>query len=171
MRRQLARIAACIATALLPGIAPAQVDQPFDPGVARPTPGAAHYAGADKAVYHVTTDADERGYLALLGNVRNHLNAWRDAGVKGQLKVVMNGDGLNLLKLAKEREFEATSRLAGAVGELRERGVQFQICYNTLAGYRIALADLYEARAEDVVLSGVAEVAVLQAQGYRLVKP
>lgn len=155
----------------LPAFAAAPVDQPFDPGVAKPTPPAAHYAGADKAVYHVTAAADERGYLAVLGNVRNHLNAWRDAGVKGQLKVVMNGDGLGLLKLAKDNEFEATSRLPGAISELKERGVAFEICYNTLVGYRIALSDLYEARAEDVVLSGVAEVAVLQGQGYRLVKP
>jgi intracellular sulfur oxidation DsrE/DsrF family protein len=149
----------------------AQAPAAFDPGVARPAVAKDHYAGSEKAVYHISSAADERGYMVMMANVRNHVDTLEAAGVKPDIRVVLNGDGLKLLTLAKEVEFEATARLPGAITNLRDRGVTFEICYITLIGFSIKLSDLYEAKAEDVVQSGVAEVGRLQARGYRLVKP
>lgn len=146
-------------------------EEAFDPGAPPPKVGPDYYAGAEKAVYHVTTRADERGYLAILGNIRNHGNALSATGLKPDIKVVINGDGIHLLTLAAELEFDTNARLPIAVKEARDRGVQFLICYTTLTAYRIALDQLYETKAADLVPAGVAEVTRLQKMGYGLVKP
>ena len=83
----------------------------------------------------------------------------------------MNGDGLGLLTTAKQLEMNADAKLPSRINELKEKGVKFQVCYNTLTARKIKFADLYEAKPEDVIPSGVAEVGRLEAQGYRLLKP
>ena len=60
-----------------------------------------------------------------------------------------------------------TARVAG----LKEQGVQFQICANTLKGRKVDLDMLYDASEGDVVPSGVAQLAILQSQGYAYIKP
>jgi hypothetical protein len=145
--------------------------QAFDPGVAKPTVAADYYVGAEKAVYHVTEDADEKGYLAILGNLRNHHNALVATGVTPDLKVVINGNGIRLLTLAQELEFDASARLPGAIKEAKERGVEFEVCYNTLTGRKIKFSELFDAKAEDMIPAGVAEVARLQRMGYAMIKP
>ena len=145
--------------------------QAFDPGVPKPKVAADYYAGAEKAVYHITVDADEKGYLAILGNLRNHHNALVATGVTPDLKVVINGSGIRLLTLAQELEFDANARLPGAIKEAKERGVEFEICYNTLTGRKIKFSELFDAKAEDIIPAGVAEVARLQRMGYAMIKP
>lgn len=144
---------------------------PFDPGIAPPKVSADYYAGSEKAVYHVTDARDERGYLAVLGNIRNHGNALASTGRKAEIKVVINGDGINMLTLASELEFEASARLPGAIKEAKDRGVEFQICYNTLTARMVPFAKLFDAKPEDIIPAGVAEVARLQHMGYGLIKP
>lgn len=161
-----------IAFAVAALAAPAALAEPaFDPGVPPPRVGADYYAGAEKAVYHVTVNTDEKGYLAILGNIRNHGAALSATGVKPQIKVVINGDGINMLTKAAELEFDANSRLPGAIKDAKERGVEFQVCYNTLTARRITLAQLFDAKPADLVPAGVAEVARLQKMGYGMIKP
>ena len=115
-----------------------------------------------KAVYHVNTGVDSA--TAILGNVRNHLNA--DPSAK--IAVVTHGPGIDFLldgaRDSRGREF------SGTVGELAGRGVQFRVCNNTLTTRNIDPGKVVmEAK---IVPSGVAEVARLQAkEGYVYLKP
>lgn len=143
----------------------------FDPGVPAPKVPADYYAGAEKVVVHVSTEGDQKKYLGILANVNNYIKALESTGKKTEAVVVMNGDGLGLLKVAKDVELDNDAKLPLQLTELKAKGVKFQICYNTLVGRKIKMADLYEAKAEDVIPSGVAEVGRLEAQGYQLLKP
>ena len=115
-----------------------------------------------KAVYHVNTGVDT--VSAILGNVRNHLNA--DPSAK--IAVVTHGPGIDFLlegaKDSKGREF------SGMVGDLSGKGVQFRVCNNTLMTRNIDPSKVVmEAK---IVPSGVAEVARLQAkEGFVYLKP
>jgi len=115
-----------------------------------------------KVVYHVNTDVNTAS--AILGNVRNHLNA--DPKVK--ITVVTHGPGIDFLldgaKDNKGREF------SGMVADLAGKGVQFRVCNNTLTTRNIDTSKVsMEAK---IVPSGVAEVARLQAkEGYVYLKP
>ena len=115
-----------------------------------------------KTVYHVNTDANTAA--AILGNVRNHLNA----DPKAKITVVTHGPGIDFLlegaKDNKGREF------SGMVADLSSKGVQFRVCNNTLMTRNIDPSKVsMEAK---IVPSGVAEVARLQAkEGYVYLKP
>ncbi len=149
----------------------AYAEDKFDPGVAAPVIDKSYYEGAEKVVFHVSVAADQKGYMGILGNVNNYIKALDAVGVKTDAVIVMNGDGLGLLQLAKEVELENEAKLPGRITELKQKGVKFEVCYNTLIGRKIKFDTLFEAKPEDVIPSGVAEVGRLQAQGYRLVKP
>lgn len=115
-----------------------------------------------KVVYHVNTGVDSAS--AILGNVRNHLNA--DPSAK--ITVVTHGPGIDfLLDGAKDnrgREF------SGMVSDLAGKGVQFRVCNNTLTTRSID-ANKVSMEAK-IVPSGVAEVARLQAkEGFMYLKP
>ena len=115
-----------------------------------------------KVVYHVNSDINTAS--AVLGNVRNHLNA--DPKVK--ITVVTHGPGIDFLlegaKDNKGREF------SGMVADLAGKGVQFRVCNNTLTTRNIDPSKVsMEAK---IVPSGVAEVARLQAkEGFIYLKP
>ena len=115
-----------------------------------------------KVVYHVNIGVDSAS--AILGNVRNHLNA--DPSAK--ITVVTHGPGIDfLLDGAKDnrgREF------SGMVSDLAGKGVQFRVCNNTLTTRNID-ANKVSMEAK-IVPSGVAEVARLQAkEGFMYLKP
>jgi intracellular sulfur oxidation DsrE/DsrF family protein len=116
-------------------------------------------------------EGDEKKYLGVLGNVSNYIKALDATGKKTDAIIVMNGDGLGLLSTAKQVEMNADAKLPAKITELKEKGVKFQICYNTLTGRKIKFDELYDAKPEDVIPSGVAEAGRLQAQGYQLLKP
>lgn len=115
-----------------------------------------------KTVYHVNTGVETAS--AILGNVRNHLNA----DPKAKITVVTHGPGIDFLlegaKDSKGREF------SGMVGELSGKGVQFRVCNNTLVTRNVDPSKVVmEAK---IVPSGVAEVARLQAkEGFVYLKP
>ncbi len=115
-----------------------------------------------KTVYHVNTGVKTAS--AILGNVRNHLNA----DPKAKIAVVTHGPGIDFLlegaKDSKGREF------SGMVGELSGKGVQFRVCNNTLVTRNVDPSKVVmEAK---IVPSGVAEVARLQAkEGFVYLKP
>lgn len=120
--------------------------------------------GKQKVVYHVNSD-DPKILKAAVGNIQNHINAVGKDNL--DLKVVMHGDGLGLLKVAKEDE-DMKSR----VDKLKIQGIGFQVCANTLKGKKINYkTDLHDVVEKDIVPSGVAEIAHLQKLGYTYVKP
>ena len=57
------------------------------------------------------------------------------------------------------------------VANLKNQGVQFAICNNTIKGRKVEMTDLYDVEEKDIVPSGVAEVAKLQLEGYAYIKP
>ena len=128
---------------------------------------AAERYGKQKVVYHINyTGGDgDKAYVAALQNIRNHIEA---VGAKNlDIKVVLHGDGVGLLKSAT-----GSDPLKTAVVGLKSDNVGFQVCNFTLTRRKIDPAkDLFDVFAEDIVPSGVAEVAHLQTQGYAYIKP
>lgn len=125
-----------------------------------------------KVVYHVNYD-DEKLVKAALGNIRNHINAVCKQGDttpcsdKLDIKVVMHGNGLGLLKQANTN-MDVQQKVIG----LKKQGVAFEVCANTLKGRKIDYKnDLYDVSQKDIVPSGVAELAKLQQEGYVYIKP
>lgn len=121
-----------------------------------------HAEGPVKVVYHVM-DTDAQGMLAM-GNIRNHLRA--DPGAKITLVALFKG--INLL-------LEGTTDKNGnpyalAIEELAGKGVQFEICKNSMDYFKIEPDRVLQQ--VKVIPSGVAEIARLQAkEGYVYIKP
>jgi hypothetical protein len=58
------------------------------------------------------------------------------------------------------------------VANLKNQGIKFNICANTLRGKKINYEkDLYDVNKADIVPSGVAELSHLMQQGYAYIKP
>jgi len=131
--------------------------------------------GKQKVVYHINYD-DPKTQAGALRNIQNHINA---VGAENlDLKVVMHGNGLSLLLTpdAQERTKldygNATEEMQARITGLKDQGIGFQVCSNTLKGKQIdVMKDLYDVDEADIVPSGVAELARLQAMGYAYIKP
>lgn len=131
--------------------------------------------GKQKVVYHINYD-DAKAQAGALRNIQNHINA---VGAENlDLKVVMHGKGLSLLlspdavENTKLKYGNATDEMQARIAGLKDQGVGFQICANTLKGKKIdAGNDLYDVDEADIVPSGVAELSRLQALGYTYIKP
>jgi uncharacterized protein len=120
--------------------------------------------GKQKVVYHINY-ADEKELTGAMRNIQNHINAVGKENL--DLRVVMHGPGVTLLKLAQTKP-----DMADKVANLKRQGIHFNVCANTLKGKKINYkTDLYDVGEKDIVPSGVAEIAHLQAQGYSYVKP
>ena len=128
-----------------------------------------------RVVYHVNDD-DPKRQAAALRNIQNHINA--GGADKLDLKVVVHGNGLSMVlypeaqartKLPRGNADEAVrAQLRG----LREQGVQFQVCANTVRSKGVTVAeDLFDVDGADVVPSGVVALAELQSAGYAYIKP
>ena len=115
-----------------------------------------------KVVYHVM-DTESQGTLAM-GNIRNHLRA--DPSAKITLVALFKG--INLL-------IEGTTDKSGnpyalAVEELAGKGVQFEICKNSMDFFKVNAGQVLPQ--VKIVPSGVAQIAQLQArEGYVYIKP
>jgi len=123
--------------------------------------------GKQKVVYHINYDGGDalKKYKGALRNIQNHINAVGAENI--DVKVVLHGNGLGLLKSAKE-----DLTLQGNVSNLKTQNVSFTVCNNTLKGRKISYEnDLFEVFEDDIVPSGVAELSYLQAQGYTYIKP
>lgn len=131
--------------------------------------------GKQKVVYHINYD-DPKAQAGALRNIQNHINA---VGAENlDLKVVMHGKGLSLLLTpdaapkTKLPQGNASDEVQAKIAGLKNQGIGFQVCANTLKGKKIdSQTDLYDVDKADIVPSGVAELAHLQAQGYAYVKP
>ena len=131
--------------------------------------------GKQKVVYHINYD-DPATQAGALRNIQNHINA---VGAENlDLKVVMHGKGLTLLLTpdaaghTKLKTGNATDVIQAKIAGLKDQGVGFEVCANTLKGKQIDyVKDLYDVEESDIVPSGVAELARLQGMGYSYIKP
>jgi len=115
----------------------------------------------EKVVYHVNDSANAS---AALRNVKNHLDASKDA----RITVVTHGKCIDfLLTGAADKDGNPYEPM---VQELKDKGVDFRVCNNTLKSRKLeAGAVIPEA---SIVPSGVAEIGKLQAkEGYVYLKP
>jgi len=129
---------------------------------ASPQAEAAAPAASDvvKVIYHINDASVAR---AAMNNINNELNA----SPTDRIVVVAHGKGIDfLLNDAKDDKGDFESQVAA----LKNRGVDFRVCNNTLHSRKLGSDDvIMEARA---VPSGVAELARLQArEGYVYIKP
>ncbi len=123
--------------------------------------------GKQKVVYHINYNggSDDKAYRGALRNIQNHINAVGADNL--ELKVVLHGNGVGLLKSAKSNQ-----KLQMDVTNLKTQQVSFHVCNNTLAGRKIDYnTDLFEVFDDDIVPSGVAELSRLQQMGYTYIKP
>ncbi len=123
--------------------------------------------GKQKVVYHINYKGgpDDKKYRGAMRNIQNHINAVGKDNL--DLKVVLHGNGVALLATAKKSD-----KLKTAVANLKAQDVNFHVCANTLRGRKIDYnKDLFEVFDEDIVPSGVAELARLQQMGYTYIKP
>ena len=132
--------------------------------------------GKQKVVYHINYD-NPKQQAGALRNIQNHINA---VGAENlDLKVVLHGNGLALLlepdslgKLKKFKHANADQVMTAKVSDLKNQGVTFNVCANTVRGRKVdVMTDLYDVDEKDIVPSGVAEVARLQHMGYAYIKP
>ena len=129
-----------------------------------------------KVVYHINYDKAKRQGGALR-NIQNHINA---VGAENlDIKVVMHGNGLSLLvdpaalkRLPKFKHANGNAKMTAKVANLKNQGVSFSVCKNTVKGKKVDVdGDLYDVSGDDIVPSGVAEIAYLQKKGYAYIKP
>lgn len=117
-----------------------------------------------KVVYHLNAD-DNRTLTMVLFNIQNHISAvGRD---KIDLVLVMHGNGVGLLQKAG-----TDLAMQARIHELKQLGMRQRVCQATLRNKQLDYSrDLFDVAPEDLVPSGVAELARLQQQGYVYVKP
>mgnify|MGYP000367367522 CR=1 FL=1 len=138
--------------------------------------GAATAAEKQQVVYHVNYYG-AKAQAGALRNIQNHINAIGADNL--DLKVVLHGNGVAMLMYPdamgkngnKMKEGNATDEMQAKITGLKNQGIQFQICANTLKGRNVSTDDLYDFSKADMVPSGVAQLAILQGQGYAYIKP
>lgn len=131
--------------------------------------------GKQKVIYHVNYD-NPKQQAGALRNIQNHINA---VGAENlEVRVVLHGNGLSMLAYpealsrTKLKQANATDEMQAKIDGLKNQGVQFNVCANTLKGKKISMEnDLYNVEKSAVVPSGVAQLSHLQAQGYTYIKP
>ena len=130
--------------------------------------------GKQKVVYHVNYYGSKE-QTAALRNVQNHINA---VGAENlELRVVLHGNGVAMLMYpdalegTKMKEANANDEMQARIAGLKEQGVSFNVCANTLKGRNVPMDALYDTDQADIVPSGVAELAKLQGKGFTYIKP
>ena len=137
---------------------------------------AAPESSKQKVVYHVTGD-NPKQQAGALRNIQNHINAVGKDNL--DLRVVMHGNGVSMVLLPealdKLKGFKAANadpQMQANIDGLKAQGVAFKVCANTLQGRKVSYEDqLYMVEEADIVPSGVAELAILQGQGFAYIKP
>lgn len=131
--------------------------------------------GKQKVVYHINYD-NPKQQAGALRNIQNHINAVGEENV--DVKVILHGNGLSLLTFpdslskTKLKKANSTEQMQVKVDVLKNQGVAFNVCANTLKGKKIdAEGDLYMVENSEIVPSGVAHLSHLQAMGYTYIKP
>jgi intracellular sulfur oxidation DsrE/DsrF family protein len=128
-----------------------------------------------KVVYHINYDNPKK-QAGALRNIQNHINAVGKDNI--DVKVVMHGNGLSLLldpdslsKVPKFKKANADQNMTAKIDGLKQQGVNFSVCANTVKGRKVEMDMLHDASPKDIVPSGVAELSHLQHAGYTYIKP
>ena len=119
------------------------------------------YFKPQKVVYHNDGGGPDNAayFKRMLNSMKNHVEAL--GKVELEIRVVDHGGGVELFQLAN-----TDKDLAGRIDALKSSGVRFLICNNTLRERKIDWRTLYGVKEDDIVPSGVAELARLQAMGF-----
>lgn len=129
-----------------------------------------------KVVYHINYD-DAKKQSSTLRNIENHINAVGADNL--EIRVVLHGDGLSLIikpealnDVPRFKHANANQAMAQKIDKLKLQGVNFNVCANTVKGRNVDTEKhLYDVSKEDIVPSGVAELAHLQSQGFTYLRP
>jgi len=158
-RRSRTTIGMWFAAVLLALAGPCFADIPS--GTATPAP---YYVFQHVVYQNDGGMSDNRAYF---GRILHHIAAHIAAtDGKVEIRVVNFAAGVTMFQMARTDEDLRTQ-----IDALRAKGVKFLVCRNTLNGMGLKVEDLYGVKAEDVVPSGVAEIARLQGLGFVYVHP
>ena len=102
---------------------------------------------------------DATFFRHMLGHLKAHVGAVGSSHL--EIRVVDFGTGVDAFTLA-----QTDKALASRIDEMRGLGVRFLMCANTLHYRKIDWRTLYGVKEEDIVPSGVAELARLQGMGF-----
>ncbi|WP_414684741.1 DsrE family protein [Methylosinus sp.] len=121
----------------------------------------ADYYKDQKVVYHNDGGGPDNAayFKRMLNSIKNHIEAVGERHV--EIRVVDHAGGVELFQLAN-----ADKELAARLDALKAQGVRFLVCANTLRERNIDRRTLYGVAESDIVPSGVAELARLQALGF-----
>jgi len=135
-------------------------------------------AGNDKqkVVYHIDND-DPKQQKSVLRNIQNHINAVGRENL--DLRVIMHGNGVSMVLLPEAldnvtgfKAANANTEQQATIDNLKAQGVTLKVCAITLKRHKVNRErDLYRVDEADIVPSGIAELAVLQTQGFSYIKP
>ena len=125
-----------------------------------------NYYQDQKVVYHNDGGGPDNAsyFTRMLNSIHNHIEAVGKEHV--EIRVVDHGSGLELFQLANTNK-----DLASRLDDLRELGVRFLICANTLKERQIDWRSLYGVTQNDIVPSGAAELARLQGMSFVYIHP
>jgi len=131
------------------------------------TMGVAAWAGGyapQKVVYHINSK-DLKTIGGALRNIQNHINAVGED--KLDIIVVVHGGGHVMFRKGKTND-----QIISKIKSLQKQGVKFDQCAVTLQRKHLSLnKDMVIITEENLVPSGVAEIAKLQQEGYVYIKP
>ncbi len=137
---------------------------PAAPAVAAASPPDDYYQ-FQKVVYQNSGGLpDDRAYfLRVLRNIGAHV-----AATKGnvEIRLVSFGAGVKVFQQAK-----TDPELAKAIDAAKEKKVRLLVCRNTMRALNLTAADVYGITEDDIVPSGVAELARLQGLGFVYIHP
>ena len=121
----------------------------------------AGYYQDQKVVYHNDGGGPDNAayFKRMLNSIKNHIEAVGKDHI--EIRVVDHGAGVDLFQMAQTDKL-----LADQIDHLRAQGVRFLICANTLKERQINWHTLYGVKEDDIVPSGVAELARLQGMGF-----
>ena len=144
------------------GLVLATTAQAHGPGTAA---GSGGYYTFQKVVYQNDGGwPDNKAYFQrFLHHLAAHIAA---TDGKVEIRVVDFAAGVQLFVMARD-----DADLAKSIDSLRSQGVRFLICSNTLHAMKLTPADLYGVKDDDLVPSGVAEIARLQGLGFVYIHP
>jgi len=121
----------------------------------------AGYYQDQKVIYHNDGGGPDNAayFKRMLNSIKNHIEAVGKDHI--EIRVVDHSAGVDLFQIAQTDKL-----LAGQIDYLRAQGVRFLICANTLKERQIDWHTLYGVKEDDIVPSGVAELARLQGMGF-----
>jgi intracellular sulfur oxidation DsrE/DsrF family protein len=121
----------------------------------------AGYYQDQKVVYHNDGGGPDNAayFKRMLNSIKNHIEAVGKDHI--EIRVVNHSAGVDLFQIAQTDKL-----LAGQIDYLWAQGVRFLICANTLKERQIDWHTLYGVKEDDIVPSGVAELARLQGMEF-----